>query len=30
LHLLQTFYSIEIAEEVQAKGRTARQGQEGS
>jgi len=30
MHLLQTFFSLELAEEVQAMGRTARQGQQGS
>lgn len=30
LHVIQTFFSIERSEEIQIKGRTARQGQQGS
>jgi hypothetical protein len=30
VHVIQAFFSIEISEEIQMKGRTARQGAEGS
>ena len=30
VHVIQAFFSVDIAEEMQIKGRTARQGAEGS
>ena len=30
VHVIQTFFSLDLSEEIQIKGRTARQGENGS